>query len=118
MGVCVSLLTGISVAFVGVTPMALITLIVGFFIGAFLFTRRSGFLLYIKQSYQGLYLNLSHFSSHAPETLVLKMLPLAVALDLTEVFSPMAPKETSAQFSLTEQENLLLNKIKQRRNEK
>ena len=86
--------------------------------GAFLFVRHSGFLLYIKQSYQGLYVNLGHFSPHTPNTLVLKMIPLAVALDLTDVFSPMAPKETPEQFSLTEQENLLLNKIKVKRNKK
>jgi hypothetical protein len=102
----------------GFTWGCMAVLIVGFLTGSFLFVRHSGFLLYIKQSYQGLYLSLGHFSSHTPEALVLKMLPMAVALDLTDVFSPMAPKETPEQFSLTEQENLLLNKIKVKRNKK
>jgi|GEM_PF-5154137 len=103
---------------IGFTWGCMAVLIVGFLMGAFLFVRHSGFLLYIKQSYQGLYVNLGHFSPHTPNTLVLKMIPLAVALDLTDVFSPMAPKETPEQFSLTEQENLLLNKIKVKRNKK
>ena len=115
-GLLLMIMTGIFLTLSGWNFASGIVFFTGYMFGAFLFTYRCGFWLYIKQMYQALYDRLFHFSQHTPVSLVTQMLPFAVALELTRTFSLLM--SSGIHFSLTEQENLLFNNIKLKGTEK